>query len=55
LSTPGTQTTNKIEFIAVLGAGTMGHGIAQVAALAGFRQAHRSRARHGAATHTRRN
>jgi 3-hydroxybutyryl-CoA dehydrogenase len=37
LSTPGTQTTNKIEFIAVLGAGTMGHGIAQVAALAGFR------------------
>jgi 3-hydroxybutyryl-CoA dehydrogenase len=37
LSTPGTQTTDKIEFIAVLGAGTMGHGIAQVAALAGFR------------------
>ncbi|MFL6209627.1 MAG: 3-hydroxyacyl-CoA dehydrogenase family protein [Pyrinomonadaceae bacterium] len=37
MSTPGTQTTDKIEFIAVLGAGTMGHGIAQVAALAGFR------------------
>jgi 3-hydroxybutyryl-CoA dehydrogenase len=37
LSTPGTQTTDKIEFIAVLGAGTMGHGIAQVAAMNGFR------------------
>ncbi|PYS93456.1 MAG: 3-hydroxybutyryl-CoA dehydrogenase [Acidobacteria bacterium] len=36
LSTPGTQTKD-IEVIAVLGAGTMGHGIAQVAAQAGFR------------------
>ena len=34
-TTPG--TTPKIETIAVLGAGTMGHGIAQVAALAGYR------------------
>ncbi|HEX8177981.1 MAG TPA: 3-hydroxyacyl-CoA dehydrogenase family protein [Pyrinomonadaceae bacterium] len=37
MSTPGTHTTAKIELIAVLGAGTMGHGIAQVAAQAGFR------------------
>jgi 3-hydroxybutyryl-CoA dehydrogenase len=34
-TTPG--TTPKIETIAVLGAGTMGHGIAQVAALAGYK------------------
>jgi 3-hydroxybutyryl-CoA dehydrogenase len=31
------NATTKIETIAVLGAGTMGHGIAQVAALAGYR------------------
>lgn len=31
------DTTTKIETIAVLGAGTMGHGIAQVAALAGYK------------------
>ncbi len=39
LTTPSThtETTPTIETIAVLGAGTMGHGIAQVAALAGFR------------------
>jgi 3-hydroxybutyryl-CoA dehydrogenase len=39
LNLPGTNTEINpvIETIAVLGAGTMGHGIAQVAALAGFR------------------
>ena len=39
LDSPGTNTNASpvIETIAVLGAGTMGHGIAQVAALAGFR------------------
>jgi 3-hydroxybutyryl-CoA dehydrogenase len=31
------NATTKIETVAVLGAGTMGHGIAQVAALAGYR------------------
>lgn len=31
------NATSKIETIAVLGAGTMGHGIAQVAAMAGYR------------------
>ena len=34
IQTSGSQT---IETIAVIGAGTMGHGIAQVAALAGFK------------------
>ena len=39
LDSPGSTTnaSSHIETIAVLGAGTMGHGIAQVAALAGFR------------------
>jgi 3-hydroxybutyryl-CoA dehydrogenase len=37
LSTPGAHTADQIKLIAVLGAGTMGHGIAQVAALAGYR------------------
>ena len=37
MSTPGAQTADQTELIAVLGAGTMGHGIAQVAAQAGFR------------------
>lgn len=32
-----TNSANEIETIAVLGAGTMGHGIAQVAAMAGYR------------------
>ena len=36
MSSPGSGTEN-IETIAVIGAGTMGHGIAQVAAAAGFR------------------
>lgn len=36
MSSPGTGS-EKIETIAVIGAGTMGHGIAQVAAAAGFR------------------
>ncbi len=35
--TDNSAVANKIESIAVLGAGTMGHGIVQVAALAGFR------------------
>lgn len=33
------ETTSQIERVAVIGAGTMGHGIAQVAALAGYRVA----------------
>jgi 3-hydroxybutyryl-CoA dehydrogenase len=37
LSTPESPNEPKIETIAVLGAGTMGHGIAQVAASAGYR------------------
>jgi len=39
LDSPGSKAiaSSNIETIAVLGAGTMGHGIAQVAALAGFR------------------
>ncbi|HEV2706839.1 MAG TPA: 3-hydroxyacyl-CoA dehydrogenase family protein [Pyrinomonadaceae bacterium] len=37
MSTPESPSRTKIETIAVLGAGTMGHGIAQVAASAGFR------------------
>ena len=37
MSTPGAHTADQIKLIAVLGAGTMGHGIAQVAALAGYR------------------
>jgi 3-hydroxybutyryl-CoA dehydrogenase len=37
LSATVPDTTTKIETIAVLGAGTMGHGIAQVAALAGYK------------------
>jgi 3-hydroxybutyryl-CoA dehydrogenase len=38
LDSPDKQTNaQKIEAVAVLGAGTMGHGIAQVAALAGYR------------------
>ncbi|MGI9108000.1 MAG: 3-hydroxyacyl-CoA dehydrogenase family protein [Pyrinomonadaceae bacterium] len=39
MDSPGTNTIAKplIETIAVLGAGTMGHGIAQVAALVGYR------------------
>ncbi len=37
MSTPGADTAAKIELIAVVGAGTMGHGIAQVAAQAGYR------------------
>ncbi len=37
LSTPESPDAPKIETIAVLGAGTMGHGIAQVAASAGYR------------------
>ena len=37
LSTEGTTGAHAIETIAVLGAGTMGHGIAQVAAFAGYR------------------
>jgi 3-hydroxybutyryl-CoA dehydrogenase len=36
MSSPGSGS-EKIQTIAVIGAGTMGHGIAQVAALAGFR------------------
>ena len=36
MSSPGSGS-QKIETIAVIGAGTMGHGIAQVAALAGFK------------------
>jgi 3-hydroxybutyryl-CoA dehydrogenase len=45
LSTPGTHTADQIELIAVLGAGTMGHGIAQVAALVGYRVVMRDVAR----------
>jgi 3-hydroxybutyryl-CoA dehydrogenase len=38
LDSPEKQTTQpRIEAVAVLGAGTMGHGIAQVAAMAGYR------------------
>jgi 3-hydroxybutyryl-CoA dehydrogenase len=37
LSTQGTKGAHTVETIAVLGAGTMGHGIAQVAAFAGYR------------------
>jgi 3-hydroxybutyryl-CoA dehydrogenase len=37
LSTKGADTADQIELIAVVGAGTMGHGIAQVAAQAGYR------------------
>jgi 3-hydroxybutyryl-CoA dehydrogenase len=37
LSTPENSRPREIEIIAVLGAGTMGHGIAQVAAAAGYR------------------
>jgi 3-hydroxybutyryl-CoA dehydrogenase len=37
LSTQGIKGAHRIETIAVLGAGTMGHGIAQVAAFAGYR------------------
>jgi 3-hydroxybutyryl-CoA dehydrogenase len=38
LDSPGNQTdARQIEAVAVLGAGTMGHGIAQVAAMAGYR------------------
>ena len=39
MDSPGSKAiaSSNIETIAVLGAGTMGHGIAQVAALAGFR------------------
>jgi len=33
---PGNAATRAIHSIAVLGAGTMGHGIAQVAAAAGY-------------------
>src|SRR6185503_4224378 len=36
MSSPGSGL-ERIETIAVIGAGTMGHGIAQVAALAGFK------------------
>ncbi|MER3427478.1 MAG: 3-hydroxybutyryl-CoA dehydrogenase [Pyrinomonas sp.] len=36
MSVSGEQLPNAIETIAVLGAGTMGHGIAQVAAMAGY-------------------
>jgi 3-hydroxybutyryl-CoA dehydrogenase len=36
MSSPGSGS-KAIESIAVIGAGTMGHGIAQVAAAAGFR------------------
>ena len=36
LSTQGSKGTSTLETIAVLGAGTMGHGIAQIAAFAGY-------------------
>ncbi|MBA2734003.1 MAG: 3-hydroxybutyryl-CoA dehydrogenase, partial [Acidobacteria bacterium] len=37
MSTEGIKEARTLETIAVLGAGTMGHGIAQVAAFAGYR------------------